>query len=54
MSGNMGKKSAYKKRRLGKKMKQARRMPLLATLRTHRRLSQNRFERNWRRTKIKD
>lgn len=48
----MSKKSAYKKKRLGKKMKQARRMPLLATLRTHRRLSQNRFGRNWRSSKL--
>jgi len=49
----MGKKSAYKKRRLGKKLKQTRRMPLLATLRTHRRMQQNRFNRNWRSQKIK-
>jgi ribosomal protein L39E len=52
MSGTMSKKSAYKKKRLGKKMKQSRRMPLLATLRTHRRLSQNRFSRNWRSRKL--
>jgi ribosomal protein L39E len=49
----MSKKSAYKKRRLGKKLKQTRRIPLLATLRTHRRLQQNRFSRNWRSQKIK-
>ncbi len=49
----MSKKSAYKKARLGKKMKQARRMPLLATLRTHRRTQQNRFGRNWRTHKLK-
>jgi ribosomal protein L39E len=48
----MTKKSAYKKRRLGKKIKQARRMPLLATLRTHRRMQQNRFNRNWRSQKL--
>jgi ribosomal protein L39E len=48
----MSKKSPYKKKRLGKKMKQSRRMPLLATLRTHRRLNQNRFSRNWRSQKM--
>lgn len=50
----MGKKSADKKRRLGHKLNQSRRMPLLATLRTHRRLQSNRFSRNWRSQKIKD
>ncbi len=49
----MSKKSAYKKQRLGKKLKQARRMPLLATLRTHRKMQQNRFNRNWRFQKLK-
>jgi ribosomal protein L39E len=49
----MGKKSQDKKRRLGKKLKQARRMPHLAVLRTHRRMQSNRFARNWRRQKIK-
>lgn len=49
----MSKKSAIKRRRLGKKLKQNRRMPLLATLRTHRRLQSNRFQRNWRSQKIK-
>jgi ribosomal protein L39E len=49
----MGKKTAYKKKRLGKKLKQTRRMPLLATLRTHRKLQQNRFNRNWRSQKLK-
>lgn len=48
----MTKKSPYKKKRLGRKMKQARRMPLLATLRTHRRLQQNLFNRNWRTKKL--
>ncbi|MGD0728821.1 MAG: 50S ribosomal protein L39e [Candidatus Micrarchaeaceae archaeon] len=50
----MGKKTALKKKRLGKKLKQARRMPLLVTLRTHRRTQQNRFNRNWRSQKIED
>jgi ribosomal protein L39E len=49
----MSKKTQYKKQRLGKKLKQTRRMPLLATLRTHRRIQQNMFNRNWRRTKLK-
>ncbi|MDE1832931.1 MAG: 50S ribosomal protein L39e [Candidatus Micrarchaeota archaeon] len=49
----MGKKTQDKKRRLGKKFKQARRMPLLVTLRTHRKLQFNRFSRNWRKQKIK-
>ena len=49
----MGKKSQEKKRRLGKKLKQVRRMPLLVTLRTHRRKQQNLFNRNWRKQKLK-
>jgi len=48
----MTKKSPYKKKRLGKMLKQSRRMPLLATLRTHRRLQQNKFSRNWRTSKL--
>jgi ribosomal protein L39E len=39
--------------RHGKKVKQSRRLPLLARLRTHTRLQQNMFKRDWRRTKIK-
>jgi large subunit ribosomal protein L39e len=53
MNGIMSKKSPYKKKRLGKKLKQARRMPLLATLRTHRRVQQNRLQRSWRNQKLK-
>jgi ribosomal protein L39E len=49
----MSKKSPYKKKRLGKKLKQSRRMPLLVTLRTHRRMSQNRYARNWRSQKMR-
>ncbi|MGI0133437.1 MAG: hypothetical protein ACREBW_00560, partial [Candidatus Micrarchaeaceae archaeon] len=41
-----------RKRRLGKKLKQNRRMPLLVSLRTHRRLQSNMFSRNWRRQKL--
>ncbi|MDE1869272.1 MAG: 50S ribosomal protein L39e [Candidatus Micrarchaeota archaeon] len=48
----MTKKSINRKRRLGKKLKQNRRMPLLASLRTHRRLQSNRFARNWRSQKL--
>ena len=48
----MSKKSSYKKKRLGKKLKRARRLPLLATLRTHRRIQQNKFARNWRTSKL--
>lgn len=41
------------KRRLGKKLKQARRIPVLATVRTHRRLQFNMFARDWRHRKIR-
>ena len=49
----MTKKSFSKKQKLGKKLKQNRRLPLLATLRTHRRLQTNKFSRNWRHNKLK-
>jgi ribosomal protein L39E len=49
----LSKKTAYVKRRLGKKLKQSRRMPLLARLRTHKRMESNRFARNWRRIKLR-
>ena len=49
----MSKKENYRKRRLGKKLKQNRRMPLLARLRTHSRLQSNTYSRNWRRTKLR-
>lgn len=49
----MSKKSQAKKRRLGKQLKRSRRMPLLATLRTHRGAQFNLFARDWRRTKLK-
>ncbi len=48
----MSKKTRSKKMKLGKKLKQARRMPLLASVRTHRRLQSNRFARHWRRQKL--
>ena len=49
----MGKKSAYKKLRLGRKLKQNRRMPVLAVVRTHRRVQGNIFQRDWRRRKLR-
>jgi ribosomal protein L39E len=49
----MTKKTSYEKRRLGKKLKQSRRMPVLATIRTHRRIQFNMFSRDWRHKKIK-
>ena len=49
----MGKKTLNKKLRLGSKLKQNRRMPLLAQLRTHRKLSYNIFTRDWRHRKLK-
>ncbi|MCL4371947.1 50S ribosomal protein L39e [Candidatus Marsarchaeota archaeon] len=49
----MSKKSELKKKRLGKMLKRSRRIPVLAMLRTHRRIQQNLFQRNWRRTKLK-
>jgi ribosomal protein L39E len=49
----MTKKSGEMKRRLGRKLKQNRRMPVLATVRTHRRLQFNTFARDWRHKKIK-
>jgi len=49
----MSKKSIEKKSMLGRRIKRARRMPLLASLKTHRRLQSNKFQRNWRSEKIK-
>ncbi|MEM3883567.1 50S ribosomal protein L39e [Candidatus Micrarchaeum sp.] len=48
----MSKKSKIKKERLGKQIKRSRRIPVLAMVRTHRRIQQNLFARNWRRTKL--
>lgn len=48
----MGKKSSKKKAMLGSKLKQNRRIPVLAVLRTHRRIQQNRFQRSWRNQKL--
>jgi len=49
----MSKKTATKKRILGKQIKRARRIPLLVTMRTHRRISTNKFQRNWRTAKLR-
>lgn len=49
----MVRKSAVRKRMLGRRLKRARRIPLLASLRTHRRLQSNKFQRNWRTHKLK-
>ncbi|MCL4363435.1 50S ribosomal protein L39e [Candidatus Marsarchaeota archaeon] len=49
----MSKKDLTKKRRLGKQIKRARRIPLLATLRTHRSIQFNMFNRDWRKTKLR-
>ena len=49
----MGKKSNLKKQRLGKALKKSRRIPLMAIVRTHRKIQSNNFARNWRRTKLK-
>ncbi len=49
----MTKKTGDEKRRLGKMLKRNRRMPVLATIRTHRKLQYNMFARDWRHRKIK-
>ncbi len=49
----MGKKSLRKKLMLGSKLKQNRRIPVLAVLRTHRRVQSNRFQRSWRHKKLR-
>ena len=49
----MSKKSRNFKMMLGSRNKRARRLPLLASLRTHRRLQSNLFGRDWRRSKLK-
>lgn len=49
----MSKKSFKKKIALGKQMKRNRRLPVLAMVRTHRRLQSNKFARDWRHRKLK-
>ena len=48
----MGKKSLKKKMMLGNKLKANRRIPVLAVLRTHRKVQFNMFKRDWRRRKL--
>ncbi len=49
----MSRKTREKKMRLGANLKRSRRLPPLASIRTHRRLQMNLFKRDWRRTKLK-
>ncbi len=49
----MSKKSVEKKLRLGKKLKENRRIPVLAMLRTHRKIEYNKFQRDWRHRKLR-
>jgi large subunit ribosomal protein L39e len=49
----MSKKTLVKKMRLGKKFKQNSRMPVLAVVKTHRRIQSNKFQRDWRRKKLR-
>ncbi|MCL5675203.1 MAG: 50S ribosomal protein L39e [Candidatus Marsarchaeota archaeon] len=49
----MSKKSMEKKLRLGKELKRNRRVPVLAILRTHRKVQYNKFQRDWRRRKLR-
>lgn len=49
----VSKKTLSKKMRLAKMRKQNRRMPVLAVVRTHRKVQYNRFQRDWRRRKMR-
>ncbi len=49
----MGKKSALKKKRLGKAGKQNRRMPVFVTVRTKRKVLWNNRRREWRTSKLR-
>jgi ribosomal protein L39E len=49
----MSKKDEIKKKRLGKFIKQNRRLPVLASIRTKRRLETNKFTRDWRHVRIR-
>jgi ribosomal protein L39E len=49
----MTKKTHKKKTMLGSRTKRSRRIPVLAQVRTHRRIQYNKFGRSWRRTKLK-
>ena len=45
-------KSANRKKKLGKAMRQNRRVPLFVAAKTKRRVTQNRMQRNWRHAKL--
>ncbi len=49
----MSKKTRTLKMKLGKRMKQSRKLPFIARIRTHQRLQFNVFKRDWRRTKMR-
>ncbi|MGI0141429.1 MAG: 50S ribosomal protein L39e [Candidatus Micrarchaeales archaeon] len=49
----MSKKTASQKRSLGKMLKRNRRIPVLAILRTHRKVQHNNFQRDWRHRKLR-
>jgi ribosomal protein L39E len=49
----MSKKSREKKMMLGNRLKRSRRLPLLASMRTHRKLQSNKFARDWRSRKLR-
>ncbi len=49
----MVKKSIERKRILGNRLKKSRRIPILAILRTHRKIEYNKFQRDWRHRKLK-
>jgi ribosomal protein L39E len=49
----MSKKTVQKKTSLGKMLKRNRRIPVLALVRTHRRVQQNKFQRDWRHRKLR-
>jgi large subunit ribosomal protein L39e len=49
----MGRKSITKKRRLGKAGRKNRRIPAFVIIRTKRKVSQNRYRRQWRTDKLR-
>lgn len=49
----MSKKSLKLKMRLAKARKRNRRMPVMAVVKTHRKIQYNKFQRDWRRRKLR-
>jgi large subunit ribosomal protein L39e len=49
----VSKKSLKKKMRLGKALKRNRRIPVLAMVRTRRKIQHNKFQRDWRSRKLR-